>query len=335
MPCARHVNRVVQHFSGHADDPIHLTERDVLALHEACRTLSCPHVRRLAVQPPRHDLRQDLPRPRSQQGRATCPRLSPLPRHVFRRPDRGPRRPVGHNRAVGPQARGEDGAMRPFPAWPVTRSTRRPPRAVRRNFTSAASRPIFPAISCPPRPCTGRSSYPCIARSTATALCAVPCSQRVPADWQRGRPHAGRRSRGPELFRLSPVTFALGQGVVCRMSSRQFALRYQRREDGHDVQRAGEQAQHSHGFLRRLPPREAAGTQGRKIKHRVRPEFPIKPTQPLSARLTFHHVGWWISALARVVFETTIADGTSVWSLLHGDFHKSGPGSPHRRAETV
>ena len=33
-----HVNRVVQHFSGHADDPIRLTERDVLALHEACRT---------------------------------------------------------------------------------------------------------------------------------------------------------------------------------------------------------------------------------------------------------------------------------------------------------
>ena len=32
-----HVNRVVQHFSGNADEPIRLTERDILALHEACQ----------------------------------------------------------------------------------------------------------------------------------------------------------------------------------------------------------------------------------------------------------------------------------------------------------
>ncbi len=33
-----HVNRVVQHFSGNADKPIRLSERDILALHDACQT---------------------------------------------------------------------------------------------------------------------------------------------------------------------------------------------------------------------------------------------------------------------------------------------------------
>jgi hypothetical protein len=40
-----HVNRVVQHFSGNADKPIRLTERDILALHDACQ--SC-HARTFA-----------------------------------------------------------------------------------------------------------------------------------------------------------------------------------------------------------------------------------------------------------------------------------------------
>ena len=40
-----HVNRVVQHFSGNADKPIRLTEKDILALHDACR--SC-HARTFA-----------------------------------------------------------------------------------------------------------------------------------------------------------------------------------------------------------------------------------------------------------------------------------------------